>query len=301
MANILITGGSGLVGGALTPALQREGHSVRWLSRTAGTTKGVRRHAWDIARGSIDPEALAGVDHIIHLSGAGIADKRWTEQRMYELYRSRGGAARLLLKKAQEHGIRPKSFISASGIGYYGAVTTDHVFVENDAPGTDAIGKLTKDWEDAADEWASLCRVVKLRTPMVLARDGGALKRLSAPFRFGLGAALGTGRQWMPWVHLDDLIATYTHAVADARMNGAYSVVADEQPHNADFMRAVARALHRPFFLPNVPALALRLALGELSVILLEGSRASGERLAGTSIRFSHNTLASALRQTLAS
>lgn len=300
MATILISGGSGLVGSALTPALQREGHSVRWLSRTAGAMNGVRRHAWDIARGTIDAEALDGVDHIIHLSGAGIADKRWTGPRMRELYLSRSGAARLLLKKAQETGARPRCFISASGIGYYGAVTTGHVFKETDPPGTDAIGRLTKDWEDAADEWTSLCRVVKLRTPMVLARDGGALKRLSAPFRLGLGAALGTGRQWMPWVHIDDLVTTYARAVGNERMNGAYNVVADDQPRNSDFMRAVASALHRPFFLPNVPAFALRLAFGELSVILLEGSRASGERLVGTGTRFQHNTLASAMQGTLA-
>ncbi|MBP7516041.1 MAG: TIGR01777 family oxidoreductase [Flavobacteriales bacterium] len=299
MATILITGGSGLVGSALTPALQREGHSVRWLSREAGTTNGVRRHAWDITRGTIDAEALDGVDHVIHLSGAGIADNRWSEAWMRELYLSRGGAARLLLKKAQEAGARPKSFISASGIGYYGAVTTGHLFKESDPAGTDAIGRLTKDWEDAADEWAPLCRVVKLRTPMVLARDGGALKRLSATFRLGLGAALGTGQQWMPWIHIDDLVTTYARAVDDEHMNGAYNVVADEQPHNTDFMREVAKVLRRPFFLPNVPAFALRLAFGELSVILLEGSRASGERLAATGIRFRHTTLGSALQHAL--
>ena len=299
MATILITGGSGLIGRALSHALQHAGHSVRWLSRAAGTADGVRRYTWDIERGNVDTEALDGVDHIIHLSGAGIADKRWTGARMRELHASRGGAARLLLNVAKKNGVRPNSFISASGIGYYGAITSDQVFVETDAAGTDAIARLTKDWEDAADEWSSTCRVVKLRTPMVLARDGGALKRLSVPFRIGLGAALGTGKQWMPWVHIADLVAAYAHAVSDDRMHGAYNVVAAEQPTNTDFMRAVAKALNRPFFLPNIPAFALRLALGEMSAILLEGSRARNTRLLSAGMTFRFGSLQSALADTL--
>lgn len=299
MAVVLITGGSGLIGQALTRALKREGHSVRWLSRTSGMTDGVQRYTWDIDRGTVDPAALNGVDHVIHLSGAGIADKRWTEARMRELHASRGGAARLLLKIAKENGARPKSFISASGIGYYGAVTTDHVFAESDPAGTDAIAQLTKDWEDAAEEWSATCRVVKLRTPMVLAREGGALKRLSAPFRLGLGASLGSGKQWMPWVHISDLIAAYVQAVSDEGMHGAYNVVAAEEPTNSDFMRAVAKALNRPFFLPNVPAFALRLAFGEMSGILLEGCRASNAKILTAGVDFAFASLGTALTDTL--
>lgn len=298
MATILITGGSGLIGRRLTLELQRDGHVVRWLGRSPSMPQD-GRYQWDPAHGTIDLRALESVDHIIHLSGAGIADERWTPARMNELYLSRGGAARFLLKTARDADMKPVSFISASGIGYYGAVTTDHVFREDDPAGNDAIGRLTSDWEDAADEWSSLCRVVKLRTPMVLAGDGGALKRLSVPFRYGLGAALGSGRQWMPWVHIDDLVSIYRHAIDQTDMQGPYNVVAGEQPMNADFMRAVAKALNRPFFLPHVPAFALRLALGELSVILLEGSRASGEHLARTGPRLRYNALAPALEQTL--
>jgi uncharacterized protein len=298
MATVLITGGSGLIGRRLTLALRCDGHVVRWLGRAPSIPNEHRFH-WDPTRGSIDRRALEGVDHIIHLSGAGIADKRWTQERMKELYSSRGGAARFLLKSTQELSAKPCSFISASGIGYYGAVTTDHLFREEDPAGDDAIGRLTKDWEDAADEWSSRCRVVKLRTPMVLAREGGALMRLSAPFRFGLGAALGSGKQWMPWIHIDDLVAAYTRAVGDADVRGAYNVVADEQPTNSYFMRAVAKALRRPCLLPNVPGIALRLALGELSVILLEGSRADNARTAGLGFRPTFNVLEAALDDTL--
>jgi uncharacterized protein (TIGR01777 family) len=134
---------------------------------------------------------------------------------------------------------------------------------------------------------------------MVLARDGGALKRLSVPFRFGLGAALGSGKQWMPWVHIDDLVAAYVHAVSNEGMHGAYNVVAAEQPANRDFMRAVAKALKRPFFLPNVPAFALRLALGEMSRILLQGSRASNAQLVASGMNFRFASLGMALADTL--
>lgn len=299
MATVLITGGSGLIGSALTAALLTDGHAVRHLSRTHKKAGPVRTFLWDVDGGQIDAASLDGVDHIVHLSGAGIADKRWTDARMRELHASRGGAARLLLKIARQNRTLPKSFISASGIGYYGAITSPHVFNEADPPCDDAIARLTRDWEAAADEWSSTCRVVKLRTPMVLARDGGALKRLSLPFRFGLGAALGTGRQWMPWVHIDDLVGAYVRSITDERLNGAYNVAAAEQPVNKDFMRAVARALDRPFFLPNVPAFALRLALGEMSGILLHGSRASGSRARSAGMIFRYDDLHSALKDTL--
>jgi uncharacterized protein len=299
MSTILITGGSGLVGTALTQALHADRHTVRWLSRQAGRSGEVQRFAWDPLVDRLDEEALVGVDHIVHLSGSGIADKRWTDERMNELHASRGGAARLLLKAALRSGHRPQSFITASGIGYYGAVTSDHVFTESDAAANDALGRLTKDWEDAADEWASLSRVVKVRTPVVLAQQGGALRKLAAPVRLGLGAALGSGDQWMPWVHIDDLVRIYQQAIADERMQGAYNANAPEQPSNRDLMRATARVLKRPFFLPNVPAFALRLALGELSAILLEGSRANNQRLLDTGFDFHHAMLESALMDTL--
>lgn len=299
VATILITGGSGLVGRALTQKLVAAGHSVRWLSRTPGHPEGVRCFMWDIANGTIDPASIYGADHIVHLSGAGIADKRWTQRRVHELCASRGGAARLLLREVERTDARPASFISASGTGFYGAVSSDHVSTENDTPGTDTIARITADWEAAADEWAPLCRSVKLRTPMVLAKEGGALRRLSTPFRYGLGSALGSGRQWMPWVHLSDLTDAYVKAIADDTMQGAYNVTAPEQPMNVDFMRAVAKALGRPFFLPAVPGFALRSALGEMATILLEGTRASNEKILSAGFHFRYGTLDSALRETL--
>ena len=299
MSTILITGGSGLIGSALTKALQQEGHTVRWLSRTAGTHNGVKAFAWDGTKGTMDATALQGVDHIIHLAGAGIADKRWTDARKKELEQSRAESARLLLRVAKAQGFAPKSLISSAGINYYGAVTGEHTFTENDAPGTDHIAHLSKVWEDAVDEWAPLCRVVKLRTPLVLARDGGGLPKLAMPVRFGLGAPLGSGKQWMPWVHLADLVRIYQHALTHEAMHGAYNANAPEQPTNRDFTKAVAKVLGRPMFLPAVPGFLLKIALGELSSILLEGSRASNAKLLGTGFTFQYDTLSSALKDCL--
>lgn len=297
--NVLITGGSGLIGTALTEALVREGHSVRHLGRRAGVRNGVVTHAWAPAEGTMDTSALEGIDTIVHLAGAGIADKRWTNARVEELIASRVGTARMLLEKARTLHRPPRCFVSAAGINYYGALTSPHVFVESDPPGTDTIGRISKEWEDAIGAWSGLCRVVKLRTPVVLAAHGGALPKLMTPVKWGLGAALGSGKQWMPWVHLDDLVAIYMHVMSRPDMEGAYNVNSAHHVTNKEMMRAVASVLGKPFFLPPVPGFLLRMALGSLASILLEGSRADNSRLLGTGFRFKHGALEEALADLL--
>ncbi|MBS1583218.1 MAG: TIGR01777 family oxidoreductase [Bacteroidetes bacterium] len=295
MATVLITGGSGLIGRALTQALVAEGHTVRWLGRGHGRRMDVPVFTWDVPRGTVDPRALDGVEHIVHLSGAGIADRRWTAARKRELHASRVDAADLLRQAVMAGGTDIRTFVSAAGIGYYGAVTTDHVFTEEDRPGTDFIAQLSAAWEQAADAWTPLCRVVKLRTAMVLSGEGGALPRLAAPVRWGAGAALGSGKQWVPWVHRDDLVQAYVRAITDEALHGAYNVAAPGTTDNRTLMRTIAQVLHRPFFLPAVPGMLLRAALGELSDVLLHGSRVSAQRLLDTGFRFRHPELRPAL------
>lgn len=299
MSILLITGGSGLIGTALTKALLAQGHTVRHLGRSKRSTGAVQTHVWDIHAGTIDHSALEGVDHIIHLAGAGIADKRWTEARVKELIASRAASAELLLKAARSTGNLPRSFISAAGINYYGAVTSAQVFTELDPPGTDTIARISVDWERAVDAWSAHGRVVKLRTPVVLSATGGALAKLALPVRFGLGSPLGKGTQWMPWVHIDDLVRIYQHAITNEAMRDAYNVCAADQVTNALFMRTLSEVMHRPYFLPAVPEFALRLALGELSRILLEGSRTSDLRLRNTGFTYTHDTLRGALEDLL--
>lgn len=299
MLKVLITGGSGLIGSSLTNALLAAGHEVRHLSRKAGEHGGVPAFEWSIEKEQVDPAALKGVDHIIHLAGAGIADRRWSSARVQELIDSRAKSALILLRAAQGSGSLPKSFISAAGINYYGALTSKHRFVERDPAGVDTIGSISLEWEAAVDQWSQLCRVVKLRTPVVLAPNGGAMTKLAAPVRLGLGAPLGSGKQWMPWIHVDDLVAVYLKAMADDRMQGAYNCCAPQDVTNTEFMKTVARTLGKPYFLPPVPAFMLHLALGELADILLKGSRASNERLLATGFCFEHPTLKGALEDVL--
>lgn len=300
MATVLITGGTGLIGTALTQALLQAGHRVHLLSRSSAPERdGLLTFRWSPASGEVDPQAWNGVEHVVHLAGAGIADKRWAQARVDELIASRAETARLLRRSAEQAGARISTLVSAAGINYYGAFTSDRILTEQDPPGTDTIGRISKMWEEAVDEWSAPCRVVKLRTPVVLSRSGGALAKLVAPVRFGLGSPLGTGRQWMPWVHLDDLVSIYMQALFDARFQGAYHVNSGHDVTNAEFMRTLSRVLGKPFFAPAVPAFALRLVLGELSSVLLEGRRASNARLLGTGFRFAYPRLEGALRDLL--
>lgn len=298
MATILITGASGLIGNALAASLSTQGHVIHRLGRRRDRTSAGSFH-WDIERGIIDERCLHGVTHVVHLAGAGIADKRWTAARVKELIDSRAASARLLLKAAREQGMKPQAFISAAGIGYYGAVTTGHVFTESDPPATDTIARISVEWEAAVDEWSDVTRVVKLRTPMVLAREGGALKKLATPVRLGAGAALGSGQQWVPWIHLHDLVRLYTAALFDERYSGTYNANTGNDITNDELMRTIAKVMGKPYFLPRVPSFMLQLAFGELSAILLHGSRASNERLLHTGFEFEHPELEPALRQLL--
>lgn len=299
MSIILITGGSGLIGSHLTKLLLAEGFAVRRLSRFAQPDAAAPTFEWDIAKGKVDPRALENVDHIIHLSGAGIADKRWTKERMQVLSSSRVDSAALLHREMERTGAWPKSFISASGINYYGTVTSEHINTETDPPADDAVGKLTQAWEAAADAWAEQCRVAKLRTSVVLAGEGGALQKLAAPARHGLSAPLGSGKQWMPWVHIHDLVHAYLHTVQHAEMQGAFNVAAPEDVRNRDLMRELAHVFHKPFFVPNVPAFAIRAVVGGSADLVLKGSRASSAKLIATGFGFRHPLLGEALRDLL--
>lgn len=300
MATILITGASGLIGTALSRSLVADGHRLHHLGRSLRPDTGHTRHfRWNPVEGTIDEACLHGVTHIVHLAGAGIAEKRWTRSRITELIDSRAASARLLLRTVSATGSRIDAMISAAGMNYYGACTSERVHQEADPPGTDTIARICVEWERAVDEWGEVTRVAKLRTPLVLARSGGALPMLAAPVRWGAGAALGSGRQWMPWVHMDDLTRAYKTALFHVDYEGAFHVNAGHDVTNIEFMRTLAAVLHKPFFLPRVPAFALRIALGELSSVVLHGSRASNARLLSKGFLFQHNNLRSALEDLL--
>lgn len=295
---VLITGGNGLVGSHLTRILLAEGHAVRHLSRQPRPGSPVPVFKWSVADGYLDPGALEGVDHVVHLSGANIASRRWTPDRMRELYSSRVDAAELLLREAKRYGLRPRTFISAGGINYYGTATSDHIFTEDDPPANDTLGNLCQAWERSAFAWAPHARVAVLRMPMVLARGAGALPKMAGPARWGLAAPFGTSRQWMPWAHVEDVARAFVFLIQQD-VDGAFNLAAPEQVRNRDFIRELAHVLHRPCFLPAIPAPLLRAAMGSMASLILEGSRVDGGKLARAGFPLMHPALRPALASLL--
>lgn len=281
---VLLTGGTGLIGTRLTELLQQQGYAVGLLVREA-TPKdrippGVSTYAWDVRRGQIDDRALSAADHLIHLAGAGIADERWTDERKREILESRTRSAALLAEGLRRTGHRPHSFVSSSAIGYYGADTGPEYMSEQYTPGLDFMAEVCVAWEEAADEVAALgVRTVKLRTGIVLSEKGGALAKLAAPIRYGVGAPLGSGKQFQSWIHLDDVCRMYIAAMENEGWNGSYNAVAPNPVTNEELTRTVAAVLRRPLWLPNVPEWALKTWFGDMAVVVTGGSYVLNQRI----------------------
>jgi hypothetical protein len=294
---ILITGGSGLVGAALTTLLLSKGYTVVHLSRTEDLKGEVKAYAWDYLSGKIDARALEEAWGVIHLAGAGIADKRWTDARKQLIIDSRVKTAKLLFQGFNQLGHYPEVLITASGINYYGSITSEKVLTETDLPHASFIGQCCVHWEDAANEFSKYSRVVMLRTGVVLSALGGALPKIAAPVRLGFGAPLGSGEQWMPYIHMDDLCQMYLFALENEKVKGAYNAVNGDHLTNKMLTQALAKVLHKALWLPAVPAFALKLALGEMAEILLEGSQASNERIKNFGFNFKYPEIQGALKE----
>ncbi len=297
---ILITGGTGLIGKRLTWHLQNLGHEVLYLSRKAHKTASIPTYAWKIEQGYIEQEALLQADYIIHLAGAGIADKPWTTARKQEIIHSRTASIELIAQQLQQLPHRVKGFVSASGIGYYGSDTGDKLVDEQSPAGNDFVAQCTIAWEQASEQIAQLgIRTSKLRIGIVLAKDGGALPKMSLPIKWGVGAALGSGKQYMSWIHIDDLCRLFIAALFDNSFVGVYNAVAPNPVSNKLFTQLCAKALHRPLWLPNVPAFALKIFLGEMASLVLGGNKISNQKLQQTSFQFTYTDAQQALTQIL--
>ncbi|MHA8069593.1 TIGR01777 family oxidoreductase [Aquirufa ecclesiirivi] len=281
---ILITGGTGFIGKELQKQLRSSGYEVVILSRSGGDFH------WDPSKGEMDFRALEGVDAIIHLAGAGIAEKRWTESRKEELIQSRVQSSQTLYQAMKQHPHQVHTLISASGIGYYGADTGEKLCEESTEPGQDFISTCTQAWEGSLKGMEDLgIRVVKFRIGLVMGNGGGIFPVLQKPIRWFIGANIGTGKQWQSWIHLKDLIGMFQWALQEKTMQGVYNAVAPEPLRQSELNQQLARAMHRPLFLPAVPAFALRLVLGEMAVLVTGGNLVSSDRIqkeAGFSFRF---------------
>lgn len=300
MKTVLIAGGSGLVGKRLTDLLLKKKFNVRWLSRSRKTHKAVKVFEWNIEQQTIDNEAFTGVDVIINLAGTSIADKSWSAEQKEKIVMSRTGSAQLLFKTVKELPVKPECYLSASAVGWYGAVSSEQILAE-DMPATDDfLGTTCRLWESEADKFSQLAtRVVKIRIGVVLAKEGGILSKTSFPMKIGLGAALGSGKQYIAWIHIDDLCQIFVHAIENTDMTGAFNAVAPNHVTNKEFFRTMAKVLGRPFFMPNVPAFTLKIALGEMADMLLKGSRISCDKIKNTGFKFQYEQLNDALKDIL--
>ncbi|WP_291118488.1 TIGR01777 family oxidoreductase [Empedobacter sp. UBA7248] len=291
--NILLTGGSGLIGSELTKILIENGHQVRILTRE----KQIEHPFYHWDKDTIDEKVFENLDGIIHLAGSLIA-KRWTNSYKKEIFSSRVDTANLLFEYVKKLNIDLKFFISASGTAYYGQITSNKIFKESDEPNIDFLGKVCVAWENAAYQFEKIgARVVCLRTSLVLSKNGEGFKLLKKPIQLGVGANLGNGKQWMPWIHITDLIQMYAEAVDNDKIKGSYNASSPQYINHSEFNHTLARKMNKPFFIPNIPAFVMKLALGEMSSLVLNGSRIDATKIQETGFKFQYPTLEKALEE----
>jgi hypothetical protein len=294
---VLISGGSGLIGRYLTSMLLSEGFEVRHLSRNTNQFGKVRVFRWDPEKGILDPLVFEGVDYIVNLAGANIGEKRWTRNRKNEIINSRFDSAKLMHKVITENNIPIKSFISASATGYYGSISSDKIFTENDKPGDDFLGTVCRKWEEAADLFSSSgTRVVKIRTGVVMEKSDSALAKMLMPAKLGFLVQTGNGRQYMPWIHITDICNIYLKAIRDDNMTGSYNAVSPQHVTHKEFIRTLAQVMGKPVFPLPVPGIILKVALGEMSDVVLKGSRVSSEKITDSGFLFRYKNIEEALK-----
>ena len=300
MAKVLITGGSGSIGKYLIPKLLLKGHKVSIIGRSKKEIPGVESFVWDLNKEEMDERALFEVTHIIHLAGAGIADKPWSPSRKKEILESRVKPLRLLAHKLQSRNQRIKAIISSSAVGFYGGITSDEIFTEESSSANDFLGATCQIWENAIQVFEPISdREVRVRTSVVLMNDSGALPKLVQPTKLGFGAAIGSGKQWMPWIHINDLVELFVKTVEDENLSGPYNAAAPEHANQTTMIQKIGKALNRPTFLPPVPKFLIKMIMGEMSTVVTEGSRVSNQKIIDAGFEFEFPELQNALNDLL--
>ena len=295
MLKILIAGGSGFVGRQLSQMLIQKGYEVGWLTRQKSTQNPVKTFNWDIKTGFIDPQALAFADVIINLAGAGVADKKWTTAYKQELFDSRIKATKLIAHALQKNSHQVKAYLAASAIGIYGNTTSLNAN-EDQIPATNYLAQLCTDWEASTNIIAKLgIRTATVRVGVVLGLEGGFVKQVSALTNYYLGAALGSGKQYTSWIHLNDLCRMFMWLVEHENLTGVYNGVAPNPVSNQTLTKLLAKQLHKPIILPNAPAFMLNLIFGEMASMLLASQHVSAQKIIATGFHFKFDTAESAL------
>jgi uncharacterized protein (TIGR01777 family) len=299
---ILVTGSTGLVGTALVKALAGDGHTVCRLMRPQSKMAPVGEDGFDVAWNPVTGElggAGVGPDAVVNLAGASIAGGRWTKARKELLRTSRIDTTKALVEALSKMNARPRVLVSASAIGIYGD-RGEEVLMEESTPGTAFLAGLAREWEAEALKAEALgIRVVLTRFGIILAQHGGALAKMLLPFKLGAGGRLGSGKQWMSWITLEDVVEVLRFALENTAVRGAVNVVAPQPVQNAEFTKVLAKALHRPALFP-APTFALRIALGEMAdALLLSSQRVKPQALEKMGYCFLHTDLSNALKAVL--
>lgn len=301
MQTVLITGGTGLVGKALTKLLLNKHYRVIILTRALRgkqTEKNLYYAIWDVKKQEIDIAAIQAADHIVHLAGAGVVDKKWTAEYKKEIQESRTESSRLLFASLKAHVNKVKTVVSASAIGWYGAdAGSAKPFTETDDAANDFLGETCKRWESGIEPVTGLGkRLVKLRIGILLSNAGGALAEFRKPIRFGVAAILGNGKQMISWIHIEDLCNLFITAIENEKLSGSYNAVAPQPVSNKTLTLGLARLMKGYFYIPvYVPAFVLKIMMGQRSIEVLKSTTVSCKKIIDTGFTFRFNTIEEAL------
>ncbi len=291
----MIAGGTGLLGTRLSEMLIDSGYEVAHLSRTPDKYARYKTFKWDVAKGIIDENAIRYADYIINLAGTSVSGEKWSATRKKEILNSRVLSTNLLCQYLEKTQHRVKGFLASSAVGIYGN-SGDRLMMEESTYGSDFLAEVCKQWEHASWQIHSLgIRTVIFRIGIVLSNKGGALPQMAKPIKMMAGAPLGSGKQYMSWIHVDDLCRLCIKAIEDRQMQGVYNAVAPNPATNEHLTRSLAKVMHKPMVFPNVPAFGLKLMLGEMSEIILNSSRVSATKVLQTGFTFEYNHLNEAL------
>ncbi len=290
--NVIIAGGSGLVGKRLTEQLIDKGYDVEWYSRNPKSNAMLKQFKLDYKTGQIDTSPLEKADFVVNLAGASLSGSRWTKTFKKEILNSRVETTKLLLESISRAIKKPITYVQASAVGYYGNQASEKIFSEEDGPGGDFLANVCQEWEKEGSKFPELpIRRVFLRIGVVFSPGTLAFEKMVLPIKYNLGAPLGSGKQFFPWIHLNDLASLFIAAIEKESFRGAYNAVAPQNLTNRDVTQILAYHYGKKLWLPNVPSFVLKLAFGEMAQLLLAGSKVSAQKVIGEGFEFNHPSL----------
>ncbi len=293
---VTIAGGSGLIGRALAEKLANKNYVVKILTRNPEKIADYEAVYWNPSKNEIDAKKILDSDFIINLAGENIADKRWTKSQKEKILKSRTDATKLLYNTFSSDKNKVRAYVGASAVGFYGAKTVNKIFTESDKSGNDFLAEVCTLWENDARSFEKLnIRTVILRIGVAFSKKGGAFPKLALPLKFGVINSIGTGRQILPWIHIDDLTEMFQFAIENENLNGVFNAVAPKPISYNELVREMVK-IKKAVRLPNVPAFLIKAALGEMSAILLEGSAVSSKKIVDAGFRFKYETIDKALK-----